>query len=184
MLTEYFNINEFWSPIKGYEGLYEISNWGRIKSLEKIIVYSNGRKYLYEEKILKLNPSNGYRTISLVKDKVKQTHMVHRLVASAFKENPFNKPFVNHEDGDRSNNYYLNLNWSTNSENQLHSYNVLGNKSVRGENNGSSKLNSGDITAIRYLCSTGVSQTLVGNRFGICQEAVRKIINRITWAHV
>jgi hypothetical protein len=85
MLTEYFNIKEFWLPIRGYESLYEVSNWGRIKSLEKVILYSNGRRYLYEEKILKLNPSNGYKTISLVKDKAKLTHMVHRLVAIAFK---------------------------------------------------------------------------------------------------
>jgi hypothetical protein len=167
MLIEYFNINEFWLPIKDYDSLYEVSNWGRIKSLEKVIVYSNGRRYLYEERILKVNPSNGYRTISLVREKIKQTHMVHRLVASAFKENTFNKPFVNHD-----------------SENQLHSYNILGNQSVRGEKNGSSKLNSCDITAIRYLYSTGISQSIVGKRFGVCQESIRKIINRTTWAHV
>jgi hypothetical protein len=184
MLTEYFNINEFWSPIEGYESLYEVSNWGRIKSLEKVILYSNGRRYLYEEKILKLNPSNGYRTISLVKDKVKVTHMVHRLVAFAFKENPLSKPFVNHEDGDRSNNYYLNLTWSTNSENQYHSYNVLGNKAVKGESNGASKLNEKDITIIRALYATGISQSEIGKLFGICQQAITKVISRKTWAHV
>lgn len=184
MLTEYFNINEFWLPIRGYESLYEVSNWGRIKSLEKVILYSNGRRYLYEEKILKLNPSNGYKTISLVKDKAKLTHMVHRLVAIAFKENPLNKPFVNHEDGDRSNNYYLNLNWSTNSENQLHSYNILGNKSVMGENNGASKLKKNDVLTIRELHLTGISQSQLGRLFSVCQESIRKIIYKETWAHV
>ncbi len=184
MLSEYFNINEFWSPIKGYDELYEVSNWGRIKSLEKVILYSNGRRYLYEEKILKLNPSNGYRTISLVKDKVKLTNMVHRLVAGAFKQNPLNKTFVNHEDGDRSNNYYMNLSWSTPSENQLHSYNVLGHKAVRGENNGASKLKEKDISLIRHLYSTGISQGRVGLMFGVCQEAIRKIVYKETWAHV
>lgn len=184
MLIEEFNIDEFWAPIKDYEGLYEISNWGRVKSLEKIIEYSNGRKYLYEEKILKLNPSNGYRTISLVKNKEKTTHMVHRLVAFAYKENPLKKPFVNHEDGDRSNNYYMNLNWSTNSENQLHSYNILGNKAVNGERNGASKLTEKDINLIRNLYSTGVSQNLIGELFGVCQQAITKIIHKKTWAHV
>lgn len=184
MLIEYFNINEFWSPIKYYEGLYEVSNWGRIKSLEKVILYSNGRRYLYEEKILKLNPSNGYRTISLVMNKEKTTHMVHRLVAGAFKENPLNKTFVNHEDGDRSNNYHLNLSWSTPSENQLHSYNVLGHKAVRGERNGASKLQEKDISLIRHLYSTGVSQCQIGRLFSVCQEAIRKIVYKETWAHV
>lgn len=184
MLIEYFNINEFWSPIKDYDGLYEVSNWGRIKSLEKIVLYSNGQRRLYEEKILKLNPSNGYKTISLVKNKIKQTHMVHRLVANAFIDNPLNKPFVNHDDGDRSNNYYKNLIWSTNSENQLHSYNVLGHKAVRGENNGASKLQGKDISIIRQLYSTGVSQCQIGRLFGVCQEAIRKIVYKETWAHV
>lgn len=184
MLIEFFNIDEFWLPIKGYECLYEVSNWGRIRSLEKVIEYSNGRSYLYEEKILKLNPSNGYRTISLVKYKEKTTHMVHRLVGLAFIKNPLNKPFINHEDGDRSNNYYLNLSWSTNSENQFHSYNVLGNKAVRGEDNGASKLSESIIPIIRTLYATGISQNEIGKQFGVCQEAVRKVVCRETWAHV
>lgn len=184
MLIEYFNLDEYWLPIEGYENFYEVSNWGRIKSLEKIVSYNNGQMRLYEEKILKLNPSNGYRTISLVKEKIKTTAMVHRLVGLAFIPNPDDKPFINHEDGDRSNNYYLNLSWSTNSENQLHSYNVLGNKAVRGEDNGASKLSSMAVHFIRNLYATGISQNEIGSQFGVCQEAVRKIVYKKTWAHV
>lgn len=180
----YTFFTERWTDIKGYEGLHLISDHGRIKSLPKLIEYSNGRIYHYEEKILKLNFSNGYRTISLVKGKQKVTHMSHILVGLHFVPNPENKPFVNHIDGNRSNNYYLNLEWSTNSENQLHAYNILGRKAVKGEQNRISRLKEADIPAIRTLRKDGMLIREIAPIFGVSCETIRKVLTGKNWGWV
>lgn len=172
---------EQWKPISGYEDLYLCSNYGRIKALPKIVVYSNGKLYKYEEKILAPNYSMGYRTVSLVKNKVKSTHDIHRIVAQLFIPNPNKKPFVNHLDGDRSNSFYRNLEWSTNSENQFHSYKQLGRIAVWGEKNGQSKLKIEDINQIRKLRADGMTIKSIALQFGVCAESIRKIIIGKTW---
>jgi len=110
-------MQEQWRPIKDYEGLYEVSNLGRVKSLPK---YHNcGKKsYMQSEKILKLNKRrDGYLQVMLYKDKKEKTLRIHRLVAQAFIPNPENKPFINHIDCDPSNNCVTNLEWVTQKEN-------------------------------------------------------------------
>lgn len=111
--------------IIGYEGIYQISDRGIVKSLPRFIDYTNKFGRWQDENILRLNTSNGYKTVSLVKDKIKRTFMIHSLVASHFIDNPKNKPFVNHIDGMRWNNFVYNLEWVTNQENQLHDYYVI-----------------------------------------------------------
>ncbi len=104
-------MKEEWKPIKGYEGLYEVSNTGKIKSF-----YFGKTRILSPRK----NPL-GYLHLVLYKDKVKKDLRVHRLVASAFIPNPNNKPEVNHIDGDKENNNVDNLEWATRKENINHS---------------------------------------------------------------
>lgn len=175
---------EIWKEIEGYKTLYEVSNYGRVRSLRKVVTYSNGKMYLYEEKILKLNNSNGYKTISLVKDKVKTTFMVHRLVGAAFVINPENKPFINHNDGNRWNNFYKNLIWSTNAENQIHSYKILGNVAVNGERNGQAKLKTDDVLKIRELKVLGNTEKEIANMFSISKSLVGLIVNKKRWQHI
>lgn len=89
-------MKEIWKPIKGYEELYEISNFGRI------------RRYL------QLNTNNkGYKHITLIKDNKKTDVSIHRLVAEAFLPNPYNLPCVNHKDENLSNNFVNNLEYCT-----------------------------------------------------------------------
>lgn len=175
---------ERWEPVAGYEEFYLISNFGRIKSLEKIVDYVDGKRYKYETKILQRNYSNGYRTISLVRDKTKTTQVIHILVGNHFIDNPESKPFINHIDGDRSNNFYLNLEWSTNSENQLHAYNTLHRQAVRGEKNGIAKLTEEKVIAIRKLRETGKIFKDIAKEFNMSPEAIRKVVDRRSWAHV
>ena len=97
---------EIWKDIKGYEGYYQVSNYGRVKSLDRYVEYNTGYMYLKKGKILNLcKYSNGYYFVNLSKDNVQKQIMVHRLVAQAFIPNPHNYPCVNHKDENKQNNF-------------------------------------------------------------------------------
>lgn len=106
---------EKWKPIKGYEGLYEVSNLGRINSLYGGQSNKGGILKAAKDK-------KGYERICLTKNGQKRNYSVHRLVALTFIDNPHNKPQVNHIDGVHSNNSLLNLEWVTSSENHKHAW--------------------------------------------------------------
>lgn len=108
-------MKEVWKPIKGYEGLYDISNFGRVKSH-------------YKNKILKpVVENSGYNQVTLVKDKRKKKVYIHRLVGKHFIENNCGYREINHIDGNKSNNYVFNLEWCNRSLNMIHSYQILHN---------------------------------------------------------
>ena len=106
-------MKEIWRDIKGYEGLYQVSNLGRVRSVTHDIVDSLGRRSTKDGKILSLRKSSqtGYPTINLLKDGDTTSCNVHRLVAEAFIPNPNNLPCVNHKDESRDNNCVDNLEW-------------------------------------------------------------------------
>lgn len=124
MTTE---IKEEWKPIKEYEGVYEISNFGRVRSVDRIGYqrhYSGGlSKYHFKGKEIKPNTRhNGYICVSLHKNGVQKTFNIHRLVALHFLEKPEGKEYVNHKDSDPTNNNVNNLEWCTQSENIQYAY--------------------------------------------------------------
>lgn len=107
---------EEWRDIEGYEGIYQISNYGRVKRLDTII--HTAIKYVSKRAIkggvLKLSSNNrGYKTVMLSNSVKRKKYFVHRLVAKAFIENPNNYPVVNHKDENPSNNMVENLEWCT-----------------------------------------------------------------------
>lgn len=104
-------MQEVFKAIKGYEGLYQVSNTGKVKSLVNNIILKTVKRKAAQTQ---------YEYLTLVKDKVKTTKIVHRLVASAFIPNPENKPCVNHLDNNGLNNNATNLEWCTYSENLIH----------------------------------------------------------------
>lgn len=107
-------MKEIWKDIKGYEGLYQISNLGNVKSLSKQIIRSNGKKQTFKEKKLKPGLSkNGYLSVSLFKNGKGKTYMIHRLVAETFIENINNYKCINHKDENKQNNIVNNLEWCT-----------------------------------------------------------------------
>lgn len=99
---------ETWRDIAGYEGIYQVSNHGRVKTRKKIKTPQKNNR--------------GYMTIMLYKNDGGRHFLIHRLVAQAFIPNPENKATVNHKDGVRSNNKLDNLEWATYNENNLHMY--------------------------------------------------------------
>lgn len=117
-------MGEIWKDIKGYEGVYQVSNTGKIKRIGE---YSNQFGSTWEsERILKpSSKENKYMIVGLSKEGKVKNKYVHRLVAEAFIPNLENKPTVNHKDGDRANNHESNLEWSTYLENNIHSIKVL-----------------------------------------------------------
>lgn len=118
---------EEWKDVKGYEGLYQVSNFGRVKSLSKIVIRGNRIKQPLKERILKHGLSMEYPFVSLHNGTAKLIK-IHKLVAEAFIPNPENKRTVNHKNGIRSDNRACNLEWATYSENHLHSYQKLDRK--------------------------------------------------------
>lgn len=117
--------NEEWKDIEGYEGIYQISNMGRVKSLSRKIW--NGVKFFQSsEKILKPGiDSVGYCVVSLYKNDGKaQTVRVHRLVAKAFIPNPNAYRVINHIDANRTNNNVTNLEWCTHKQNSAHAIKI------------------------------------------------------------
>jgi len=104
---------EIWKDVVGYEGIYQVSNLGRIRSLDKII---KGRKFAGKIRRQK-NCRKGYKAITLCSNQIHKTFRVHRLVAIAFIPNPYNKPEINHLNEQPADNRVENLAWSTRKEN-------------------------------------------------------------------
>ena len=107
-------MKEIWKDIEGYEGLYQVSNKGRVKSLKRKICSNSNHKYnTLSEKLLKLSGGGKYIQVILCKDGKTSAKLVHRLVAQAFIPNPNNLPCVNHKDENKKNNDVRNLEWCT-----------------------------------------------------------------------
>jgi hypothetical protein len=136
-------MEEIWKDIVNHEGYYQVSNLGRVKSLERKIYIFNKTNFKLKEKILLSHTiSKGYSRISLLKDKINKKYLVHRLVAQAFIENTnSNLNQVNHIDGNKKNNEVNNLEWCNNSQNVKHSYSIgLQKPKYRSDNQSSKKV--------------------------------------------
>lgn len=106
---------EIFKDIEGYNGLYQISNFGNVKSFN-CKMYKQG--FIMKQSL----NHKGYKIAYFIKNRKKKTISVHRLVALNFIDNPSNKPQVNHINGVKHDNHYSNLEWSTNSENMKHAF--------------------------------------------------------------
>lgn len=176
---------EIFKPIKGYEGLYEVSNLGRVKSLCKEWICGRNTPKRKEETIIRNGHRKDYDFVSLSKDKKIKYPSIHRLVAEQFIINYENKPDINHKDGNKRNNYFKNLEWCTKSENQTHAYKKGFQISKKGSQHHQSKLTENDVFEIKELCGKGgKSQREIGELYGIKQAQVSRIVCNKRWNHI
>lgn len=157
---------EVWRWVVGYEGLYMVSNKGRVMSVPRIKQTKNRRYGKSGMEIAHHDNGNGYRILTLSRDGVHDQRSVHRLVAEAFIPNPSNLPEVNHKDGDKANNQVENLEWVTKSENMQHASREL---DALGFNR---TLTEEQVIAIRNDART---EREIGNEYGLAQSVINRI---------
>lgn len=162
-----FMENETWKDIPNYEGLYKVSNLGRIKSF-----YFGISRILNPHKM-----TSGYYSIRLSKDKVSIAKYIHRLVAIAFIENPLEKSSVNHKNGVKTDNNILNLEWATHKENMHHAI-KNGLLVVSGECAATSKLSDKIIIEIRT--NKELNQRELAKKYNVHPSNISLIKNKKT----
>ncbi len=167
---------EIWVDIVNYEGIYKISNLGKIKSLSRNLTSKNNSYRKTKEKIITGTINKfGYLYIELSNKGVSKKYYIHKLIAIHFIKNEYNKPFVNHKNGIKLDNSINNLEWCTASENILHSYRVLNRVHSQPAKGKFGWLNKGSIAVIQYDLNDNIV-----NIFGSISEANRKTgINNI-----
>lgn len=166
-------MNEIWLPTTEPVG-YEVSNLGNVRRI--------GSRTLLATHI----NSHGYITVTLSKQSKALRKTVHRLVCTAFLGvPPPDLPWVNHIDGDRSNNSVTNLEWTNPSLNALHAYRTLNRpKRPGGAAHYCAKLTEDDVREIRRLRTEGMSFSAIGDRYGVNRNTVKQIFTGRSWAHV
>lgn len=177
---------EQWMPVKGYEDYYEISNFGRVKSLARTWV--TGERFGVRTKgdtIAKGGLVCGYINHILCVNRKKKTVLSHVLVAKHFIANPNNLPVVNHLNSVRHDNFFKNLEWTTVQGNVQHGFEFGFREGRKGSKHHNTDLTEPDIIEIRRLCSEGgISQKQIGEKFGLHQKTVSKIHLRQRWKHI
>ena len=162
-----------WKPVVGYEGLYEVSDSGQVRSISK-----HDRLGRFKEGKVKSSCNNGtgYLVVNLKVDGKQKMKTVHRLVAEAFIPNLEGKRCINHKDGNKQNNCVENLEWCTHSENNIHSFKNGLNAQRKGSSNPNAKLTDVQVKFIREnykRYDPKFSFAALGRKFG-CSATVIK----------
>jgi len=179
------NMSELWKDIAGYETLYQVSDLGNVRSLDRMVKHNvaNSVQALYKQRILKPGKVNDYLRVVLSKEGKTTSYSVHRLVATSFLPNPENKPEVDHEDTDKSNNAVDNLRWATKKEHAK--YNIEQGVTIRGENHGLSKFSNADAECIvKRLLNTSDSHSVISADYPISKATISSINTGRTWKHI
>ena len=176
---------ESWRPVVGYEGLYEVSDHGRVRSITREVTYKTGRSCAIKGRLRALTPdAQGYLHVSLSRSGVVKHFYVHRLVGEQFVPNPTGLPEINHEDRDKSNNTSGNLTWVTRLGNVEHAR-KSGLYGGRSNPNFRQKLNPDQVSLIVLKWGLGKTHEQLALEFGVCRQTVTDIISGRIWrSHV
>ena len=174
-------MDEVWKDIEGYEGYYQVSNCGRVKSLDRIVTSGKTKKGMIIQGILDIG---GYVRVTLWKSCKPKKYMVHRLVAFAFLDNPNNLKMINHIDENKENNNVTNLEWCD------CKYNInYGTRTIRasGENTKNSKLKKEDVIRIRSVYKPKSKQfgaIALAKEYGVTPTTIDKIVHYRGWNYI
>jgi hypothetical protein len=173
---------EEWRPVVGYEGYYEVSNLGRVRSLDRVVKRPRGSMHLHKGRVLQVQYSKGGYVCVYLRNGTDgpKTKSVHRLVAQAFIPNPKNKPQVNHKNRVKNDNKESNLEWCTREENMRHALETGFRVSI--EVTESTYLNSESVLAIcELLDTTNLAHAEIASKFNVNPDTVSSINTGHNW---
>lgn len=165
---------EEWATVESHAGFLEVSNLGRVRSLDSFRPGRGAKPHPQLRKGKVLSPfiaNNGYPTIAPKFGDSRKKLLVHRLVAKAFVPGYFDGATVNHIDGDKTNNTAGNLEWTTRADNTAHQW-VTGLVNIRGERHPSAKLSNSDVGKVRSMFADGVSQAEIARQFAVSDTLI------------
>lgn len=168
-----------WKDIKDFEGLYQVSEFGQIKSLKRHVENGSPCGMILKERLLiPTKMPNGYYQVSLCKNGKRTVHYVHRLVAQAYLDNPYNEKTVNHKDGNKANNTVSNLEFASYSDNNQHAYDT--NLHGKGERHYRAILSAEQVAEIK---SNGKNDTYenIAKRYNVSRATIRDVLVGNTW---
>lgn len=167
-------MKEIWKPIKHYESFYHVSNLGRVKSIERVIIRSDNKPHPIKERILTPWDTCGYCSVRLSDGKSRKVKLVHQIVAEAFLDNPNNYTEVNHIDGNKKNNSVSNLEWTSHSDNCKHAAKT----GLRSD----TKMNIELANAIREeYATTKTTHRKLGEKYGVSHSLIGFILRGKIW---
>ncbi len=179
--------DEVWKDIPDYEGYYQCSNMGRVRSLDRHYYNSRGRKRYHAGVIIRQNTDpQRYKQVGLHKNGVSKTFRVHVLVMLCFVGERQGDDVINHKDGDKDNNSVENLEYCSQSHNMYHAHStglikIIGKK---GEANNSSKLLDWQVSEVRTLHSQGATQISLALKFNVSKSLISSIVRGESWRHL
>lgn len=175
--------SEVWLPVVGYEPFYDVSNFGRVKSKDRVTGSNRQSPYLRPGRILSATPTvAGYPSLRLCAGGKIKPFLVHRLVARAFLGEP-NGLSVNHKDGNPANNHISNLEYVTSKQNSQHALNVLG-RLRKGEQHPHAKLNDSWVYLARFLYAGGARCAHIADAIGVSRKTIERACTRTSWKHL
>lgn len=178
-------LTETWKDIPNFGGSYQVSNMGRVRSVDRVVPYKDGRMRKFKGRVLKPGINNsGYEQLGLYNDTGRNDKTIHRLVLETFKPHVnMNDLEANHMDGNKLNNHLTNLEWVTRRDNVLHAYDV-GLMDKKGERSTTAKLSSANVLEILQRLDTGEMQKDIALDFSVSKGCISNINIGATWREV
>lgn len=180
-------MEEVWKDISGFLGVYQVSNLGRVRSLDRKIYTQNGKLHSSTKgKVIKhFKTKEGYHRVQLCLNGRNKKFLVHRLVAQSFVPNDTLKLEVNHKNANKDDNTASNLEWVTRKENVKHSFELNLVYRDKGEQRYNAKLNDDIVREMRKLYNTGDYKiSFIAKLFNVDRKTASCAIKKVTWKHV
>lgn len=175
---------EIWRDVVNFEGFYEVSNYGNVRSVDREIKYEDGRVYSYKSKILSFNNTKqGYYSAHLYKNCVRKNRKVHIIVAETFLPNPLGLTDVNHKDGNKLNNHVDNLEWTSRLQNMQHGFST-GLINNTGTNHGNNIYSDEQIIHVKRLLVLRRPHKEIEAVTGVKKGTIEQISQGRQWTHL